>query len=164
MPGYEAFDAPERSEQMLTQQRRQTFESRINAAGDSDRPAQWADRGIVDVPVQDLPLPDGINSAADFQKVSPEDMADGFRKLQTMKPYIDDGRGNSSDYWHQVDQSYGVDYPDGYQKVYDAFYGDGAIRLNKDGDQYDIVNGRHRIAIAKELGVPSVPARVIEKQ
>ena len=162
MPGYENFEAPERSEQMLAEQRRQTLESRITAASDTNR--QWVDRGVIDVPVCDLPQPDGINSADDFQKVSAEEMAEGLRKLQTMKPYIDEGRGNSTDYWREVDQSYNVAYADGYQKVYDAFYGDDAVRLNKDSDQYNIVNGRHRIALAREMGISSIPARVIERQ
>jgi len=32
-----------------------------------------------------------------------------------------------------------------------------------EGDSYEIVNGRHRIYMARELGLETIPARVKEK-
>lgn len=142
---------------------RRANERRMQMMDDIDRQAmQPHDNGIQEVDVRDLPYPEGISGADDFQKVSPDEMADGLRKLDLMKPYIESGEGASADYWADVDQRYGVAYPDGYQKVYESFYGDEPIRLTKVGDNYDIENGRHRIWIAKELGWQKIPARVIE--
>jgi len=131
--------------------------------GDPPPPGDWVDRGIQDVPVADLPEPEGIDDASDFEKVSSEEMKVGLTRLQEMKPAIDSGQGANTDFWREFDRQHGLAYPDGYQKVYESFYGQDAIRLNKDGDQYDIVNGRHRIFMAKQMGIDTVPARVIEK-
>jgi len=131
--------------------------------GDPPPPGDWVDRGIVDVPVANLPEPEGINDASDFEKVPPEEMKVGLTRLQEMKPVIDSGEGANTDYWHEFDRQRGLTYPDGYQKVYESFYGQDAIRLDKDGDQYDIVNGRHRVFRAKQMGIDTVPARVSEK-
>lgn len=126
-------------------------------------PGDWVDRGIQDVPVAGLPDPEGVDDAGDFKKVPLEEMKVGLTRLQEMKPVIDSGEGANTDYWHELDHQRGLAYPDGYQKVYESFYGQDAIRLDKDGDQYDIVNGRHRIFMAKQMGIGTLPARVIEK-
>ena len=131
--------------------------------GDVAASSDWVDCGIQDVPVADLPAPEGVEDAGDFEKVSAEDMKAGLTRLQEMKPVIASGEGATPDYWREFDRQRGLAYPDGYQKVYESFYGQDAIRLDKDGDQYDIVNGRHRIFMAKQMGIDAVPARVIEK-
>lgn len=131
---------------------------------DSPASGDWVDRGIQDVPVASLPEPGGVEDASDFEKVSPEEMQVGLARLQEMKPVIDSGEGANTDYWREFDRQRGLAYPDGYQKVYESFYGQDAIRLNKDGNQYDIVNGRHRIFMARQMGMDTVPARVIEKR
>lgn len=130
---------------------------------DSPAPGDWVDRGMQDVPVADLPEPEGVEDANDFEKISPEEMKVGLTRLQEMKPVIDSGEGANTDYWREFDRERGLAYPDGYQKVYESFYGQDAIRLDKDGHQYDIINGRHRIFMAKQMGIGTVPARVIEK-
>lgn len=131
--------------------------------GDSPTPGDWVDRGIQDVPVANLPEPEGVDDAGDFQKVSPEEMNAGLMRLQEMKPMINSGKGATTDYWREFDRQRGLAYPDGYQKVYESFYGQDAIRLDKDGDQYDIINGRHRIFVAKQMGIASLPVQVSEK-
>jgi hypothetical protein len=92
-----------------------------------------------------------------------DEMREGLNRLERMKPLIDSGAGASSDYWREFDQTQSLDYEHGYQRIYESFYGNDAIRLNKDGDQWDIVNGRHRIFLAQEMGIKTVPAHVIEK-
>lgn len=126
--------------------------------------SEWVDTGIRDVPVADLPEPDDIHNDSDFQKISEDDMRAGLERLQEMRPAIESGRGASSDYWARFDEQRGLDYGHGYRRVYDAFYGHDAIRLNKDSDQYDIVNGRHRVWLAKSMGIETLPARVIERR
>ncbi len=163
MPEHETFNTTERAEQMIGEQRRRAFEARSHTASEIDRPTPFTDRGIVDVPVADLPQPEGIAGRQDFEKISPEEMAAGFSKLEAMKPYIDSGVGRNSDYWRAVDQANGVSYPDGYQKIYEVFYGDGAVRVYKTGDEYSIDKGRHRIAVAKALGLSSMPVHLHER-
>jgi len=124
---------------------------------------EWVDKGIVEVPVADLPDPEGITGEDDFQKVTEADMAAGLARLQEMQPAIRDGGGKSTDYWNGYDRAHDFDYEHGYQRIYDAFYGDDAIRLNCDAGEYEIVNGRHRIWLAKQNGQDSLPARVIER-
>ena len=45
------------------------------------------------------------------------------------------------------------------RRIYDFFYGGEAIRLDWAGDHYEINGGKHRIALARELGLPNIPAR-----
>lgn len=126
--------------------------------------SQWIDTGIRDVTVADLPTPEGVDGPGSFEKVSEAEMRTGLNRLQEMQTQIESGVGASSDYWGQVDQQKGLDYADGYRRVYDAFYGHDAIRLTRDGANYDIINGRHRIWLAKQMGVEALPARVIERR
>lgn len=126
------------------------------------KPLEWVDQSIQTVKVADVPDPD-LTGAQDFQKVPIGEMQTGLQRLQEMKPAIDQGIGNSRDYWAEVDKRFGKSYPDGYQKIYEAFYGLDSIRVTKDGDQYDITNGRHRIWLAKRMGIETLPMRVIEK-
>lgn len=122
----------------------------------------WEDKGIVDVPVKDLPRPDGVNSPQDFNHhISYPDTVEAFDELQKMKPLID--KGYTGDNFALIDRESGVDYANGQQRFYDLFYGNDAIKVNKDGNQYDIINGRHRIFVAKEKGYDSIPAHVTEK-
>lgn len=72
MAEYERFNAAERAEQTIGEQRRRAFEARIHTASEIDQPIPFADRGIVDVPVANLPQPEGITGRQDFEKVSPE--------------------------------------------------------------------------------------------
>lgn len=126
--------------------------------GESD----WVERGIQNVPVADLPWPEGVNGPEDFDHhISYDDAVDATEQLESIKPQIAQGL-DSGDFAAQ-DAANGLDYEHGKQRVYDLFYGSQSIRLNKDGDAYSIVHGRHRVYVAKELGLDSIPADVVEK-
>ena len=114
--------------------------------------------------VSSLPAPEGISGAADFSKVSENEMRAGIKRLQEMRPVIESGAGAASDYWADLDRQRGLSYVDGYQRIYDAFYGQDAIYVEKDGDNYDIINGRHRIWLAKQMGIDNLPMRVTERR
>lgn len=133
-------------------------------AVDSPSHEGWSHRGAQSVRLADLPDPEGINGPADFKKVSYPVMQAGLQRLQEMLPIIEHGEGRSSDYWAQVDQQRGLPYEHGYQRVYEAFYGDTAIRLERIGNQYTIINGRHRLWLAKQMGIETLPAYVVESQ
>lgn len=135
----------------------------IQGKKDAPSESEWVDQGIQDVPVDKIDMSDSpVQDTGDFQKVSHEEMAEGFRKLEEeVRPAVE--RGADGDYFYQLDQECGLDYEHGYRRVYDAFYGDSSIRLDKVDDTYDVVNGYHRLAVARELGLKTVPARVIER-
>lgn len=124
---------------------------------------KWVDEGIQPVPVTELHTPEGIETAGDFHKVSKEEMRTGILRLQQMLPAIESGEGASGDYWAAYDRQHGLQYANGYQKVYEAFYGQDAIRVTFDGDKYDIVNGRHRVWLAQRMGIPHLPMRTVRK-
>jgi hypothetical protein len=124
----------------------------------------WIDRGVIDVDVNKINLKDsGVHSPEDFHKVSLDEMVQGFEKLESeVKPAVKSGA--DKDYFLQKDKESQLEYKDGSQRVYESFYGDGSIRLNRVGEHYEVINGYHRLYVAKELNIPTVPARVIEKQ
>jgi uncharacterized protein YoxC len=124
----------------------------------------WFDRGIQNVRLAELPNPEGIHSSDDFKKVSQAVMQAGIQRLQEMLPIIERGEGQNTDYWAQVDQRQGLTYEHGYQRIYEAFYGDSAIKLERIGNQYTITNGRHRLWLAKQMGIEMLPAQVTERQ
>lgn len=136
----------------------------LPAAQSTVRSSQWLQRGMVSVKMPSLPAPEGISSAADFSKVSESEMRAGLQRFQEMRPTIENGAGNNSDYWADQDRQRGLEYANGYQRIYDAFYGRDAIQVEKNGDNYDIINGRHRIWLAKQMGIDNLPMRVVEKE
>ncbi len=135
----------------------------VSSLADHDPNKQdWIDRDIQMVNTSDLPNPDEIKSKEDYKKVSLEDMKAGIHRWQEMRSTIDSGPGNSSEYWLGIDQTRGFDYSSGYQKIYDAFYGQDAIRVEKSGNNFSIINGRHRIWAAKQMGIDQLPIHLIE--
>lgn len=136
----------------------------ISAPRDSGTEGKWVDQGIQDTPVDQINVSDTyVKSEADFKKVSHAEMVEGFTKLEAVvRPQVEAGAG--PDDFSKMDAEQGLDNEHGYRKIYDAFYGDDAIRLNKDGDTYSVVNGYHRLCVAQELGIKSVPARVVERR
>ena len=131
-------------------------------AADVREGAHWEDRGIIDVPVADLPQPEGVDGPQDFNHhIKYEDAVSATRTVQEMKPQID--AGYTSDDFADLDKAKGLNYEHGQQRVYDLYYGSDPIAVDKDGDKYDIVSGRHRIFAAKEIGLDFIPARVKEK-
>ena len=75
-----------------------------------------------------------------------------------MRPAV--RQGADGDDFARLDAERGLAYEHGYRRVYDAFYGNDAIRLERVGDTYQVVNGYHRLFVARELGLATVPARV----
>jgi hypothetical protein len=160
-------DEADRSEDLLGDQRAEhDAMDALERLGDRDSAdgEEWVELGMQDVPVADLPDPEGISDARDFSKVTPEEMQAGLLRMEEMRPTIASGEGASKDYWAEVDQRLGLPFTAGYQKIYEAFYGDDAIKLTKVGDTYDITNGRHRIWLAQRMGIETLPARVTARR
>lgn len=126
---------------------------------------EWVDTGFQRIPIDKIDTRDleHVKAPEDFHKVSHDEMIEGFNKLdQVVDPAVENGA--DGDYFRKLDQSEGLDRENGYQRVYEAFYGDDAIRVVKDGDTYALENGAHRVTVAQETGRDTVPARVIEKR
>ena len=134
----------------------------IKGQTDGVEKREWVNKGIQDVSVDRVGLRDSpVHNESDFRKVSKAEMLEGFEKLETtVRPAV--GKGADGDYFSDLDKAQGLDYEHGYRRVYDSFYGNEPIRLEKTGDTYNVVNGYHRLAIAKEIGLTTVPAWVVE--
>ena len=132
--------------------------------GETDAQQDWVDQGIMDVKVADLPNPEGVSGPEDFNHhISYEDAVRACEQLPEVQQEVNSGK-TGEDYTTE-DEAAGLSYPEGKRRVYDLFYSESdPIKLDKDGDTYDIVSGRHRIYVAKAVGLESVPARVVEKE
>lgn len=131
--------------------------------GEPRQEGTWMDRGIQDVPLDRISLEDSpVHNANDFVKVPHDEMIQGIRVLESdVRPAV--ARGATRDDFEELDRVRGLDYAHSHQRVYDAFYGDQPIQLAKVGDQYTVASGGyHRLYVARELGLSTVPARVRE--
>lgn len=131
---------------------------------DTLKKGDWVDIGIRDVPLSKIDQSDSpVKGIADFKKVSYPEMVRGFHALETeVRPALENG-ANADDF-RTMDAKNGIEYAKGVQRVYESFYGQESIRLEKVGDSYKVINGYHRLYVANELKISTVPARVIEKQ
>jgi hypothetical protein len=132
-----------------------------DAAPVSDKP-----EGITDVSLNKI-NPTDIQSPSDF--ADPEKYA-GMRREVEMLKQMEPALKESADVetFHQWDQAnqighYSQDkYVRGYADVFHTYHGDEAVALSSKPDgTYDVVNGRHRIAVAQEAGLQKIPARVL---
>jgi len=134
-------------------------------AGSTDSSSgKWAELGIVDVPLEAVDLSDSwVKGKEDFHKVPYGTMVEGVRNFkEVVQPAV--SRGVDGDYFSEMDRKAGLDYEHGYRRLYDAFYGNEPIRLNKMGDRYSVTGGYHRLMVARELGLETIPASVAERQ
>jgi hypothetical protein len=123
----------------------------------------WIDHGIIDVPVANLPAPEGVSNPADFDHhIQWEDAESATKRLPELQKEVKSGK--TGDDFASEDLASGKDYAQGKRRIYDLYYGSDPVVLDKAGEKYDIVSGRHRIFAAKELGLDTIPARVREKK
>lgn len=98
----------------------------------------------------------------DFGKgYSPEDLKWGFEALhEVVLPAVRAGKG--ADYFTERDQRAGLMGARSYHDTYTGFFGQNdAISLNPvPGGRYTIGNGQHRIWLARQMGLTSIPARI----
>lgn len=120
----------------------------------------WQEQGIVDVPLAEIDLSDSyVQGPDDFKKVAVDTMISGLQKLEsTVRSAVE--KGADADYFSALDAQQGLAYQDGYRCIYDAFYGDEPIRLEKINGRYQVINGYHRLFVAQQLGLTAIPASV----
>ncbi len=156
----DTHDQIEQTESRITG--KEALESRVQEA------APIADRveGISNVELDKINQTD-IQSANDF--ANPEKYV-GMRRetemLTQMEPALSQGADVETFHqWDQVNQigHYSPDrYVRGYADVYHSYLGDEAVALSgKEDGTYDVINGRHRIAVAREAGLQKIPAKIV---
>lgn len=119
-------------------------------------------RDIQDVALNQIDLSDSpIAGEESFRKVSYATMLDGLLTLdREVRPAV--LAGADGDTFSALDAELGLDPEFSYRRIYDAFYGDSAIHLDRRGDRFEVLNGYHRLYIAGQLGWTTIPARIDE--
>lgn len=131
--------------------------------GGSPERGEPTDHGIQDIPLSAVDTRAlNVYGPEDPRGDSYDQIADGCHKLNdTVRPGVQAGYGR--DHFLSLDKAQGLDpATNGYTKAYDSFYGDNPITVLKDGQRYEVDKGRHRLFVAKQEGLTSVPARVKE--
>ena len=123
-------------------------------------------RGFVWVPLSSIDSAQltGVKPDTDYRKVPYETMREGLRRLRTeVLPRVHiEPDTTDRDTFSDMDHAAAQDFEHGLQRVYEAFFGDDFIYLERRQGQarYEIVNGRHRIRAASDLGWDAIPAQV----
>lgn len=130
------------------------------SSGFREQPIQMLHPEIRPVALALIDLSDStIHREADFRETPREAVVAGLDKLEQVQRWIEQG---ATDQWlWEIDQERGLSGAEGYHNIYRVFYGDEAIALEKMGNGYRVLNGYHRLTVAKELGLTTIPARVV---
>lgn len=135
--------------------------SDLGAAGGGAAAETIGDTDLVEVDLDRVDLShSNVKGPASFSKVDQETMRKGMQRLdETVLPAVRSGADR--EYFAGLDRAQGLDYEHGYERVYDAFFGDYSLRLDARSDgSFAVTDGYHRIHVARQLGLPSLPARV----
>jgi hypothetical protein len=133
------------------------------ASGEADAPPETS-IGTTDLFAAPLDRIDtsesGVTGRESFRKTGYATMREGTQRLdEVVLPAVRNGAGG--EHFAAMDAQRGLDYEHGYQRVYDAFFGDDSLRLDARADgSYGVTNGYHRIYVARELGLRTLPARI----
>lgn len=161
--------APEQSEQRQLQSSvaDRAYEPRVEAQSKIAAATDAAPEvgGIRDVPVSQINDPE-INGPEDFGPDSYEGLHRDMEHLQELKPYIEAGRGEqTADAWdrrQQLGHYTAEGYTRGYTDAYKTYYESDPVALSPtDDSRYEIINGRHRVYLAHEMGLETIPARIV---
>lgn len=102
----------------------------------------------------------GVTGPESFRKTGYATMREGTQRLdEVVLPAVRNGA--DGEHFAAMDAQRGLGYEHGYQRVYEAFFGDDCLRLDARPDgSFGVTNGYHRIHVARELGLRSLPARI----
>ncbi len=118
------------------------------------------------VSVDHITRRDDLREDEGFPKTSENEMRRGFGTLRRqVLPFLARKPGADAEVFRELDGFTDAGAPKQRQKVFEAFFGDGAIVLDgplSDGT-FSVTNGRHRIKVARDMGWSAVPARVTGK-
>ncbi len=115
--------------------------------------------GHVMVDLSLIDIESNISGPEDFAKVSLAEMKDGIAKLEsTVLPVVARGGGLAE---LRVRDTHGRGRGASYTDVYEAFFGATSIKLARKPDgRYEVINGRHRIWAARQIGLDTLPVLV----
>ena len=119
---------------------------------------------LVEVSLDRVDLRDsGVSGPGSYKKVPYSTMREGIQRLdEVVLPAVRGGA--DSEHFARMDAELGLDYEHGYQRIYDAFFGSDSLYLNVQGDgSYSVTNGYHRIHLAGEMGLRTLPARIAKR-
>jgi len=136
----------------------------VGAAAADAGISRFCERGFVAINVAEIPDEEiGSLSADDFHKYPHEEMLMGARRFDLeVRPAAEAGSGR--DYFQQKDRESGADYEHGLERLYDSYYGSEPIRVTKlKSGRLEVTNGRHRLFVAKEAGIRTVPVSLVEE-
>lgn len=108
---------------------------------------------------------EGVASPEDFRKVPYETMRQGLAHLKDqILPALDVDADRRPDYFRDLDRQSDRSYADGLQRVYESFFGqqDFIYFVRRQDGALDLINGRHRVKVAQDIGWEAVPAQVRE--
>jgi hypothetical protein len=155
-------------------------EAKLNKARDAiPLPGSFSDKAyskdIKPVEVSQLPDTPEIRGVNDFKGNTSADQLAHYESLKAdllrheeMRPYIEQGHG--PDTWDAWDQQKGIgqyspgSHLRGYSDTYRAFYDKSdCIAVDEvKGKFVGVENGRHRIYLARELGIKQLPVFVLK--
>jgi len=121
--------------------------------------------GFVWVPLAEISEDElaGIASQAGYKKVPYATMVTGLRRLATeILPRISANPNTlDRDSFRSLDETAGESYEDGLQRIYEAFFCNDFVYLERrrGREKFEVTNGRHRIRVALDLGWEAIPAR-----
>jgi len=109
-----------------------------------------------------------VKGPADFRPhTSYDTMIKGLETLRVkvLPAIASQGYTADSFFFAEMDRNADIDFENGTQRVYDAFFGQDAIALQFDPHtgKYNVINGRHRIKAAFDSGWLAVPVKALRK-
>jgi len=130
--------------------------NKSSAGGVTNWPLNFQLVSVDQIDVSDSPVKD----YDDFIKVSAKEMEEGLKRLKDVViPAM--AQGADGDYFYNLDISLGQDPVHGYKNIYDVFFGTSCITLDKAGGQLKVINGYHRLFVAQQIGIKSLPVRIL---
>jgi hypothetical protein len=124
-------------------------------------PIAGAPREFAELPLDIIDDEGGVTGPESFQKgYSPDDLAWAFQALhEVVAPAMAEGMG--ADYFADRDRVEGRMGCRSYADTYSGFFGGDAIRVSQRPDgRWEVENGRHRIWVARRMGLDAVPGWV----
>ncbi|MDQ3812929.1 MAG: hypothetical protein M3347_03150 [Armatimonadota bacterium] len=117
---------------------------------------------------QDVVLESDDGPALEWTRISPEAAAETLATVARMRAFIDIGTLKSGNRFaarenlaRAVDASGQRLFSDADLEVFDLYFGSEAIRIDSDGQGgFMVINGRHRLYRAQQLGIRSVPVSI----
>jgi hypothetical protein len=102
-----------------------------------------------------------VDSPSAFTKVSLPDVRVGLARLEdVVLPAVRSGRDRA--HFERLDRERGHTGDASYARVFDAYFGSGAITLARGADgRLTVVNGYHRLWAARRLGMTELPVRIV---